>query len=161
MASCRIYYRNICELLLLDVNPRTWRPENPSPGPQLDTWLRMAYEKEHLASLGQQQPFYRIWNLGGWPIMCRPRCCGWWWWWWGALFSAMRLQETEEAGEENRSGTGSGAGMRDPNHTVCFQISLFVLVLSSGTHPRPECLRKNWVRFLLLAAESILMSLLG
>ena len=35
------------------------------------------------------------------------------------MLSVMWLQETEDAGEENRSGTGRRARMTDPNHTIC------------------------------------------
>lgn len=69
----------------------------------------------------------------------------------------MLLQETEDAGEENRIGTGREAGIRDPSHTVCSQVSLCIPVLSSGAHPRPESLRKSQVRFSFLAAGSVLM----
>lgn len=63
------------------------------------------------------------------------------------MLSAMWLQETEKAGAENRPGTRREAGTRDSEHIVCSQVSLCISVLSSGTYPMPESLRKRLVRF--------------
>lgn len=77
--------------------PRTLRPGDASPWPQLDTRSRMACIGEQLARLGQSQPFHRTWNLRGWPVVCRPGCFEWWWPW-AAMFPAVWFQETEDAG---------------------------------------------------------------
>lgn len=106
-----------------------------APWPQLDTWPRMAYTEEHLVRLGQSELCCWIWNLGGWPIMCRPSCCGWWLWEWGTMFSAMWLQETEKAGAENRPGTRREAGTRDSDHIVCSRFLCAFLSWALGHTP--------------------------